>query len=124
MICNSNWGIFKEIENEAILKWFQTMRPQRMQSILRASLRNYCMNLNYHEISTMQKKQDILAHEEQERQRLKEEVKKLLAATPDYSLHKLDLIDAIQRLGMKNLVRAYFKEAKWTFDGYVPTIEE
>ncbi|KAL2505867.1 Terpenoid synthase 17 [Abeliophyllum distichum] len=43
---------------------------------------------------------DILAHEEQERQRLKEEVKKLLAATPDYSLHKLDLTDAIQCLGV------------------------
>ncbi|KAL2494486.1 Germacrene-D synthase [Forsythia ovata] len=43
---------------------------------------------------------DILAHEEQERQRFKEEVKKLLVATPDYSLHKLDLIDAIQRLGI------------------------
>ncbi|KAL2456217.1 Uncharacterized protein Fot_57012 [Forsythia ovata] len=108
---------------------------------------------------------DILAHEEQERQRLKEEVKKLLAATPDYSLHKLDLIDAIQRLGIGyhfeteienslkyiydtfhesndirtcalrfrllrqqgyyvSSVRAYFKEAKWTFNGYVPTIEE
>ncbi|KAL2529716.1 Tricyclene synthase [Forsythia ovata] len=42
----------------------------------------------------------ILGHDEQECQRLKEEVKKLLAATPDYSLHKLDLIDAIQRLGV------------------------
>ncbi|KAL2476203.1 Alpha-humulene/(-)-(E)-beta-caryophyllene synthase [Abeliophyllum distichum] len=43
---------------------------------------------------------DILANEEQERQKFKEEVKKLLAATPDYSLHKLDLIDGIQRLGV------------------------
>ncbi|CAI9756927.1 unnamed protein product [Fraxinus pennsylvanica] len=43
---------------------------------------------------------DILAHEEQERQRLKEEVKKLLVAAPDGSLYKLDLIDAIQRLGV------------------------
>ncbi|KAL2529715.1 germacrene-D synthase-like [Forsythia ovata] len=25
---------------------------------------------------------------------------------------------------MKKLVRAYFKEAKWTYDGYVPTIEK
>ncbi|CAA2990414.1 (-)-germacrene D synthase [Olea europaea subsp. europaea] len=44
--------------------------------------------------------QDILAHEEQERQRLKEEVKKLLAAAPDDSLYKLDLINAIQHLGV------------------------
>ncbi|CAA2986774.1 germacrene-D synthase-like [Olea europaea subsp. europaea] len=43
---------------------------------------------------------DILAHEEQECQRLKDEVKMLLAAAPDGSVYKLDLIDAIQRLGV------------------------
>ncbi|CAA2961961.1 (-)-germacrene D synthase [Olea europaea subsp. europaea] len=43
---------------------------------------------------------DILAHEEQERQKLKDEVKMLLAAAPDGSVYKLDLIDAIQRLGV------------------------
>ncbi|CAI9784167.1 unnamed protein product [Fraxinus pennsylvanica] len=43
---------------------------------------------------------DILPHEEQEHQSLKEEVKKLLADAPDDSLHKLDLIEAIQRLGV------------------------
>ncbi|KAL2496218.1 Alpha-humulene/(-)-(E)-beta-caryophyllene synthase [Forsythia ovata] len=50
--------------------------------------------------ATANEEQDILTHEEQERQRLKEEVKKLLVATPDYPLHKLYLIDAIQRLGI------------------------
>ncbi|KAL2456216.1 Germacrene-D synthase [Forsythia ovata] len=43
---------------------------------------------------------DILTHEEQEHQILKEEVNKLLAATPDDFAHKLDLIDSIQRLGV------------------------
>ncbi|CAI9757118.1 unnamed protein product [Fraxinus pennsylvanica] len=43
---------------------------------------------------------EIYGQEEQERQRLKEEVKSLLEAMPDDSLHKLDLIDAIQRLGV------------------------
>ncbi|XP_022877487.1 beta-caryophyllene synthase-like isoform X2 [Olea europaea var. sylvestris] len=43
---------------------------------------------------------DVLTHEEKEHQRLKEEVKKLLEAVPDDSLHKLDIIDAIQRLGV------------------------
>ncbi|XP_051152104.1 beta-caryophyllene synthase-like [Andrographis paniculata] len=40
------------------------------------------------------------SNEEEELQKLKEEVKKLLSATPNDSLHKLELIDAIQRLGV------------------------
>uniref|UniRef100_A0AAN0LWU8 Terpene synthase n=1 Tax=Olea europaea TaxID=4146 RepID=A0AAN0LWU8_OLEEU len=43
---------------------------------------------------------DIYEHEEQERQRQKEEVKNLLEVIPDDSLHKLDLIDTIQCLGI------------------------
>ncbi|KAL2505298.1 Alpha-humulene/(-)-(E)-beta-caryophyllene synthase [Abeliophyllum distichum] len=62
---------------------------------------------------------DILAHEEQERQRLKEEVKKLLVATPDYSLHKLDLIDAIQRLGVGyHFETEIEKSLKYVYDTY------
>ncbi|CAI9768292.1 unnamed protein product [Fraxinus pennsylvanica] len=51
---------------------------------------------------------DIFAHEEQEHQRLKEEVKKHLAAVPDDSLHKLDLIDSIQRLGVAAFIPLLF----------------
>nr|QJA18327.1 terpene synthase 12 [Andrographis paniculata] len=39
-------------------------------------------------------------NEEEELQKLKEEVKKLLAATPNDTLQKLELIDALQRLGV------------------------
>ncbi|CAA3019357.1 Bicyclogermacrene synthase [Olea europaea subsp. europaea] len=63
--------------------------------------------------------QDILAHEEQERQRLKEEVKKLLAAAPDDSLYKLDLIDAIQRLRVSyHFEKEIEKSLKYIYETY------
>ncbi|KAL0443448.1 UNVERIFIED_CONTAM: Bicyclogermacrene synthase [Sesamum latifolium] len=43
---------------------------------------------------------EISATEEEELQRQKEMVRKMLAQTPDHSYHKLELIDAIQRLGV------------------------
>ncbi|KAL2505973.1 Alpha-humulene/(-)-(E)-beta-caryophyllene synthase [Abeliophyllum distichum] len=62
---------------------------------------------------------DILAHEVQEHQRLKEEVKKLLAATLDYSFHKLDLIDAIQRLGVSYHFETEIENSlKYIYDTY------
>ncbi|KAL0399299.1 UNVERIFIED_CONTAM: Bicyclogermacrene synthase [Sesamum radiatum] len=42
---------------------------------------------------------EISATEEEELQRQKEMVRKVLAQTPDHLYHKLELIDAIQRLG-------------------------
>ncbi|KAL2495819.1 Germacrene-D synthase [Forsythia ovata] len=57
---------------------------------------------------------DILTHEEQEHQILKEEVNKLLAATPDDFAHKLDLVDSIQRLGVG--VFDKFKDKQGKFD--------
>ncbi|CAA3010404.1 (-)-germacrene D synthase [Olea europaea subsp. europaea] len=65
---------------------------------------------------------DILAHEEQERQRLKEEVKKLLVAAPDDSLYKLDLIDAIQRLGVGyHFEKEIEKSLKYIYETYHDT---
>ncbi|CAI9756923.1 unnamed protein product [Fraxinus pennsylvanica] len=62
---------------------------------------------------------DILAHEEQEHQRLKEEVKKLLVAAPDDSLYKLDLIDAIQRLGVGyHFEKEIEKSLKYMYETY------
>ncbi|KAL0353564.1 UNVERIFIED_CONTAM: Selinene synthase [Sesamum angustifolium] len=43
---------------------------------------------------------EISATEEEELRRQKEMVRKVLAQTPDHSYHKLELIDAIQRLGI------------------------
>ncbi|XP_011090538.1 germacrene-D synthase-like [Sesamum indicum] len=43
---------------------------------------------------------EVSTAEKEELQRQKETVRKLLAGTPDDSLHKLQLIDAIQRLGV------------------------
>ncbi|KAL0399302.1 UNVERIFIED_CONTAM: Germacrene-D synthase [Sesamum radiatum] len=43
---------------------------------------------------------EISATEEEELRRQKEMVRKVLAQTPDHSYHKLELIDAIQRLGV------------------------
>ena len=40
------------------------------------------------------------SEEEQEHEQLKEEVRKMLVETPDNSCKKLELIDAIQRLGV------------------------
>ncbi|CAA2988682.1 (-)-germacrene D synthase [Olea europaea subsp. europaea] len=57
---------------------------------------------------------DVLTNEEKEHRRLKEEVKKLLEAVPDDSLHKLDIIDAIQRLGVD--VFNKFKDRQGKFD--------
>ncbi|KAL2496206.1 Alpha-humulene/(-)-(E)-beta-caryophyllene synthase [Forsythia ovata] len=62
---------------------------------------------------------DILPNEEQERQILREEVKKLLAATLDDSLLKLDLIDAIQRLGVGyHFVTEIENSLKYVYDTY------
>ncbi|KAL2476209.1 Alpha-humulene/(-)-(E)-beta-caryophyllene synthase [Abeliophyllum distichum] len=62
---------------------------------------------------------DILPNEEQECQILREEVKKLLVATPDDSLLKLDLIDAIQRLGVGyHFVTEIEKSLKYVYDTY------
>ncbi|KAG8386217.1 hypothetical protein BUALT_Bualt03G0126000 [Buddleja alternifolia] len=41
---------------------------------------------------------ELSHNEEKEIQKLKEDVRKVLIATPDESLHKLELIDSIQRL--------------------------
>ncbi|KAK4486699.1 hypothetical protein RD792_006759 [Penstemon davidsonii] len=41
-----------------------------------------------------------ISHEEEKLQKLKEEVKKMFAATPNDAHHKLDLVDTIQRLGV------------------------
>ncbi|KAL3849360.1 hypothetical protein ACJIZ3_011242 [Penstemon smallii] len=43
---------------------------------------------------------DISQHEEEKLEKLKEEVKKMFAATPNDAHHKLDLVDTIQRLGV------------------------
>uniref|UniRef100_A0AAN0N6W5 Terpene synthase n=1 Tax=Jasminum sambac TaxID=660624 RepID=A0AAN0N6W5_9LAMI len=62
---------------------------------------------------------EISSHEERELQRLKEEVKKLLAVTPDDSIHKLDLIDAIQRLGIGYHFERETKESlQYMYDTY------
>ncbi|CAI9784166.1 unnamed protein product [Fraxinus pennsylvanica] len=66
-----------------------------------------------------QLQKDTLPHEEEERQSLKEEVKKLLADTPDDSLHKLDLIEAIQRLGVGyHFVTEIENSLKYVYDTY------
>ncbi|KAL2476212.1 Terpenoid synthase 17 [Abeliophyllum distichum] len=62
---------------------------------------------------------DILPNEEQKCQILREEVKKLLVANPDDSLLKLDLIDAIQRLGVGyHFVTEIEKSLKYVYDTY------
>ncbi|KAG8386454.1 hypothetical protein BUALT_Bualt03G0150400 [Buddleja alternifolia] len=43
---------------------------------------------------------ELSTSEAEELQKLKEEVRKLLITTPDGSLHKIELIDAVQRLGV------------------------
>ncbi|KAG8386216.1 hypothetical protein BUALT_Bualt03G0125900 [Buddleja alternifolia] len=43
---------------------------------------------------------ELSHNEEKELQKLREDVRKVLIATPDESVHKLELIDAIQRLGV------------------------
>ncbi|CAA2966117.1 (-)-germacrene d synthase [Olea europaea subsp. europaea] len=62
---------------------------------------------------------DVLTKEEREHQRLKEEVKKLLEAVPDDSLHKLDIIDAIQRLGVGHYFETEIqKSLRYIYDTY------
>ncbi|KAG8386206.1 hypothetical protein BUALT_Bualt03G0124900 [Buddleja alternifolia] len=43
---------------------------------------------------------ELSAIEVKELQKLREEVRKLLITTPNNSLHKIELIDAVQRLGV------------------------
>ncbi|CAA3010405.1 (-)-germacrene D synthase [Olea europaea subsp. europaea] len=61
----------------------------------------------------------ISAHEEEELQRLKEEVNKLFTSTSDGSVHKLYLIDAIQRLGVGyHFENEIEKSLKYMYDTY------
>ncbi|CAA3011454.1 (-)-germacrene D synthase [Olea europaea subsp. europaea] len=63
---------------------------------------------------------DTLPHEEQKHQSLKEKVKQLLLDTPHDSLHILDLIEAIQCLGVGyHFVTEIEKSLKYAYDTYI-----
>ncbi|KAL2496208.1 Alpha-humulene/(-)-(E)-beta-caryophyllene synthase [Forsythia ovata] len=81
----------------------------------------HCVDFNLPSLNIV----DILPNEEQERQILREEVKKLLAATPDDSLLKLDLIDAIQHLGVGyHFVTEIEKSLKYVNDTYESCVKQ